>query len=213
MLTLLLAVTLAAQGGTDVPGPGIPEALARERAATIQNLRYELKFVIPRDRKEAVQGGVVVRFTLQAPHPIVLDFAQPRERVRGVRAGGRDVRFEFVNGHLTIPADSTQAGENTIAIDFVAGDESLNRSDDFLYTLFVPARAHFAFPSFDQPNLKARYTLSLTVPAEWQAVANGAERDRTSGTIHFAETEPLPTYLFGFVAGNFSVETGRGTSI
>jgi aminopeptidase N len=207
MLTLLLAVTLAAQGGTDVPGPGIPESLARERAATVRNLRYELAFVISPDRKEAVQGRVVVRFTLQAPHPIVLDFAQPRERVRGVRAGGRDVRFEFVNGHLTIPADSTQAGENTIAIDFIAGDESLNRSDDFLYTLFVPARAHLAFPSFDQPNLKARYTLSLTVPAEWQAVANGAERDRTSGTIHFAETEPLPTYLFGFVAGKFSIET------
>jgi aminopeptidase N len=207
MLTLLVAMTLAAQGGTDVPGPGIPEALARERAAIVRNLRYELAFIVPANRKEPVQGTVVVRFVLEAPHRIVLDFAQPRERVRTVRSAGRDIRFQFENGHVTIPAEATQAGQNEIAIDFLAGDESLNRSDEFLYTLFVPARAHFAFPSFDQPNLKARYTLSLTVPAGWEAVANGAERGRTSGTIHFVETEPLPTYLFGFVAGKFSIET------
>jgi aminopeptidase N len=207
MLTLLVAMTLAAQGGSDVPGPGIPEALARERASTIRNLRYELAFVIPAERKEPVQGRAVVRFALGAPDRIVLDFAQPRDRVRAVRANESDVKFQFENGHLTIPADATHAGENEIAIDFLAGDESLNRSDELLYTLFVPARAHLAFPSFDQPNLKARYTLSLTVPAGWEAVANGAERERTSGSIHFAETEPLPTYLFGFVAGKFSIET------
>ncbi len=207
MLPLLVAMTLAAQGATDVPGPGIPESLARERAATIGNLRYELAFVIPATRKEAVQGRAVLRFTLQTPHRVVLDFAQPADRLRTVRAGGVEVRALVENGHLTIPADATRAGENEIAIDFVAGEESLNRTDEFLYTLFVPARAHLAFPSFDQPNLKARYTLALTVPAGWEAVANGAERDRTSGTIHFVETEPLPTYLFGFVAGKFSIET------
>ena len=178
MLSFLVAMTLAAQGATDVPGPGIAETLARERAATIGNLRYELAFVIPATRKEAVQGRAVLRFTLQTPHRVVLDFAQPADRLRTVRAGGVEVRALVENGHLTIPADATRAGENEIAIDFVAGDESLNRTDEFLYTLFVPARAHLAFPSFDQPNLKARYTLALTVPAGWEAVANGAERDR-----------------------------------
>ena len=50
----------------------------------------------------------------------------------------------------------------------------LNRDGEFLYTLFVPARAHLAFPCFDQPDLKARYTLTLDVPAGWMAVSNGA---------------------------------------
>ena len=155
-----------------------------------------------------MQGRVTLRFALQAPHRVVLDFAQPREHVRAVRAGRADVAFSFQNGHLTIPAGATRAGQNELSIDFIAGEESLNRTDDdFLYTLFVPARAHLAFPSFDQPNLKARYALSLTLPEGWEAVANGAERERRSGTIHFVETEPLPTYLFGFVAGKFSIET------
>ena len=207
MISFIVAMALAAQGTSDVPDRGIPEALARERAAAIRNLRYELSFVIPSSLKEPVQGRVVLRFTLEAAGPIVLDFAQPRERVRAVRVAGAEVPFRFANGHLAIPATVARAGHNEIAIDFLAGEDALNRTEDFLYTLFVPARAHLAFPSFDQPSLKARYTLSLTVPPGWQAVANGAERERSNGAIHFVETEPLPTYLFGFVAGAFSIDT------
>jgi len=109
---------------------------------------------------------------------------------------------------------SAGAGPHALAIDFVAGDDALNRNDDFLYTLFVPARARLAFPCFDQPDLKARYALTLTVPAGWQAVSNGAAVTTTAGegpspttTVVFAETQPLSTYLFAFAAGRFSVET------
>jgi len=210
--------TLAAQAGGDPPGPGVPETLARERAAAIRDLRYELSFSIPEDRRAAISGRVVVRFTLAAPHRVVLDFAQPRDRVRSVRSGDRNVDFAFADGHLTIPAAVTRAGGNEFAIEFTAGDDSLNRNDEFLYTLFVPARAHRAFPCVDQPNLKARYTLTLDVPAGWEAVANGAALDppgpNVRNRIRFAETEPISTYLFSFAAGKFMVETatrnGRG---
>ena len=72
-----------------------------------------------------------------------------------------------------IPEDQTVAGMNRIKFEFVAGDEALNRNDEFLYTLFVPSRARLAFPCFDQPDLKARYTLTLRVPDGWQAVDIG----------------------------------------
>jgi aminopeptidase N len=101
-----------------------------------------------------------------------------------------------------------------VVVEFASGDESLNRHDEFLYTLFVPARAQFACPCFDQPDMKARYTLALEVPASWQAIGNGREiadvpdtPSRGRRQVLFAETEPLPTYLFAFVAGKFSVET------
>ena len=213
MLSLLLATTLVSQPGAEPPGRGVSEALARERAGTVRSLRYELTFVVPADLREPVQGRVILRFTLEAPHRVVIDFAQPRDRVRGVRAGGVEVPVTFGNGHLTIPARSTRAGENEIAVDFVAGDDPFNREQEFLYTLFVPARAHRAFPCFDQPDLKARYSLSLDVPVGWEAVANGAasatESDGQRTRVRFAETEPISTYLFAFVAGKFSVETGR----
>ena len=76
------------------------------------------------------------------------------------------------NEHIVIPAALTRAGENTVDIVFTAGDQSLNRNDEFLYTLLVPDRARTLFPCFDQPDMKALYTLSLEVPMTWKAVSN-----------------------------------------
>jgi aminopeptidase N len=83
-------------------------------------------------------------------------------------------------GHLLLPASALREGPNVVTLEFAAGNASLNRNDDFLYTIFVPARAHEAFPCFDQPDLKARWTLGLDIPDTWAAVANGAETARNS---------------------------------
>ena len=125
-----------------------------------------------------MRGAATIRFTLHAPHRVVLDFDQPRDHLLSVKIGDKPVDATFAGGHWSVPVEATKAGENVISIDFLAGDEALNRNDDFLYTLFVPARAHLAFPCFDQPDLKARYSLTLDVPAGWQVVANGAEQER-----------------------------------
>jgi aminopeptidase N len=198
------------------PGPGISERLAEARAANIGSLRYDLAFRIPARKTEAIHGTETITFQLRAAGPVVLDFAQPRDRVRSVRANGQAVEAAMADGHLLLPPAAMKAGENSVAIEFTAGDEPLNRNDDFLYALFVPARAHLAFPCFDQPSLKARYKLSLEVPADWAAVANGAEEGPPvflSGPggkrLHFAETKPISTYLFTFAAGKFSIETAQ----
>ncbi len=208
------AITAASVAASDPAlAPGVPETLARERAEAISSLRYELAFRIPDKRTEAIRGSETVRFALRAPHRVVLDFAPPRDRVVSVRVGDTPVQAETAPGHLILPASATKAGANEVRIEFFAGDDSLNRNDGFLYTLFVPARAHLAWPCFDQPDLKARYSLTLDAPSSWQVVANGAELERTvSGEttrVRFAETQPIPTYLFAFAAGKFRVETGQ----
>jgi aminopeptidase N len=194
---------------------GVSQALAQERSSAIRDLQYDLAFSIPPSRSDPVQGRAVVTLTLQSPSRLVFDFAQPRQNVKSVSISGAAVAADFVNGHIVIPAEATRAGTNRVEIEFVAGDEALNRNDDFLYTLFVPSRARLAFPCFDQPDLKARYRLRLTVPEGWQAVANGASRQTGSGRpgetgaleMEFEQTPPLPTYLFAFAAGKFSIET------
>ena len=216
-ITLLLGTLLTTmQSATTAPiGPGVSEALAFERRAAFQDVRYDLRVIVPSDRKEPVRGRVVVRLNLKAPHRVVFDFAQPPDRIAHVVVNGREARPRIADGHLVVAAEQTRAGANEIEIEFVSGDEALNRDNEFLYTLFVPSRAQLAFPCFDQPDLKARYTLALEVPESWQAVANGRELgDGGQGTppagrkrIRFAETEPLSTYLFAFVAGRFSVES------
>jgi aminopeptidase N len=195
--------------------PGVSQVLARERASSIRDLHYDLAFAIPLSKGDPVRGRVAVRLTLASPARVVLDFAQPRRNVQRISVDGAEVAAEFLNGHIVIPEKATRSGANRIEVEFVAGDEALNRNDEFLYTLFVPSRARLAFPCFDQPDLKARYRLTLSIPQGWQAVANGAAagpdaaRPTENGTttVAFEQTPPLPTYLFAFAAGRFSVET------
>jgi aminopeptidase N len=201
------------------PAPGIPLSLAEERAHRISDLRYDLHFSIPVEENRPVDGRAVITFVLKdAARPLALDFVlnnlnKLNMGVRSVRVGSKTIVPTIVPDHLVIPAEHLQAGRNEIAIEFVAGGAALNRQPEFLYTLFVPARAHLTFPCFDQPDLKARWTLSLDLPGTWQAVANGAEtaRNESGGRLRlaFAETEPLPTYLFAFAAGRFSVDTAE----
>jgi len=156
---------------------------------------------------------MTLRFRLAAGGaPVVIDFAQSEESLVRVRVGGVDVEYEFLNEHIVVPDSVFSAGENSVDIEFWAGDNALNRNADFLYTLFVPDRARFAFPCFDQPNLKARYRLELTVPEGWVAVANGEGTEQTAEggrVFRFAETAPISTYLFSFAAGAFDVVTAE----
>ncbi len=195
------------------PAEGISRTLASERAANISGVRYELALNIPPEARDPVRGTLSVRLRLAERTPVIFDFAQPADHVSSVQANGQAVAIRSENGHLIIPAESLARGENTVDIAFTAGDEALNRNDEYLYSLFVPARASRAFPCFDQPDIKGTLSLTLEVPAAWAALSNAPETGReTSGdraTVRFGETPALPTYLFGFAAGKFSVERGE----
>ena len=209
VLAALVATSAAAQ--TSHPVAGVALDLATSRAANIRDLRYDLALSIPEQLAARVTGTTVIRFTLKdAGAPLVIDFETSREHVKSVDANGKPAAFTYDNGHIVVPAASLVSGANAIRIVFDAGDASLNRSQDFLYTLFVPARARLALPVFDQPDLKGRWTVALEHPAAWRSAANGAEVSRiTTGTrthVKFAETQPLPTYLAAFIAGDFKVE-------
>jgi len=121
--------------------------------------------------------------------------------------GDKEIDYIFTNEHIIIPKEHLKEGYNSISIDFIAGDLSLNRNDEFLYTLFVPDRARTAFPCFDQPNLKGRYHLTLKIPANWKAMANGSLAEQISNQgksiYKFSMSEAISTYVFSFVAGKF----------
>ena len=227
-----LAVALAfgpcsargASGEQAMPGieidEGVSWTLAEHRAATLSDLRYRYRLRVPRGRSLPVTGAVEIDFAWSDPRgrDLVLDFKDPSRRVTAVRANGAAVDWAPRHDHVVVPAAALHPdAPNRVELDFEAGDEALNRNDDFLYTLFVPDRAHFSLPLFDQPNLKARFELTLEAPPGWVAVANGEaveearDRDVSAGPVswRFAETRPIPTYLFAFAAGRFQVETAE----
>ena len=203
--------------------PGVSRELAQFRKEHFEGVRYNLFFSIPESRKEAVTGKAEITLALRKKQPVIIDFRGEPEQVASVLLNGKKVSYAVKDEHIVISAKDVAKGENRVNIEFTANDQSLNRRDEFLYTLLVPDRARTLFPCFDQPDMKSLFTLSLEVPASWQAVANGAigQEDSTSvpgrRRVSFRETEPLSTYLFSFVAGKLTRETysrdGRTISI
>ena len=195
--------------------PGVPLVLAQERAQRLKNIEYRLHLVVPASQQTPITGSAVIAFTLaDTSRPLVLDFAGPPGSITDVRTLDGAVEADVRDEHIVIPAARLRAGANEVRVSFTSSDLALNRNPEFMYTLFVPARARLAFPCFDQPDLKAKFSLSLDVPDGWRAVTNGAERTREAPrpgvtTIHFLSTPPISTYLFAFAAGKFQVETAE----
>ncbi len=218
LLLLATAIGCAPTEPVARPEAGVPRALAVERAERIEALHYDVHLSIPADHQEPIRGRITARFNLtDGALPLAFDFAQEPANVLDVRVQGVPVDYRVEAEHVAVPADVLSAGKMAIEIDFLAGDGSLNRHDEYLYTLFVPDRARVALPVFDQPDLKATWSLELEVPSGWKAVANGALEHRSESgngeraTLVFARTRPLPTYLFAFAAGALKVvEAQRG---
>ncbi len=228
MLPALLATLALAQSPTHAGDPpltrGVSLALARHRAATIADVRYDLQLDLT--ALDSATGRVTVRFQYMATGDLVLDF-RGRRLIRAVANGAIIERSTVTDGHPVIPARLLRTGENELdfwfVADIAASGASIIRShdasdgSDYLYTLLVPADASQLFPCFDQPDLKARVSLSLTTPAAWLTVANSpaASADTTTGriTTRFAETPPISTYLIAFAAGPWhrvsATERGR----
>lgn len=193
---------------------GVSLELAQFRKTYYKDVKYVLSFSIPEDKQEVIRASAELHLVLEKQVPVILDFTGSTEDIRKLVVNGRLLVYTVENQHIVVPENNVSLGKNTITIEFIAGNQSLNRRDDFVYTLLVPDRARTLFPCFDQPNLKAQFNLELEVPAKWEAIGNGsAEWIGVSSpgrkNIRFRETEPISTYLFSFVAGVFDKIEGN----
>jgi alanyl aminopeptidase len=85
--------------------------------------------------------------------------------------------------------------------------------DAYVFSQFEPLAAREAFPCFDEPGWKIPYSVTVTHPANDEAVTNTQRSERTplpDGRLRdrFATTAPLPTYLLAFVVGPVDIVPG-----
>jgi aminopeptidase N len=199
---------------------GVSRELARERAKVVSNVRYQLQITLQK-KAARMPGHIAIQFDLASvgPGPLALDYRDLDAQGKTIDGSAKNIIIndakadpERSNGHILLPAGMLRRGANRVEMDFDSPIAESNRAitryidnedgSEYLYTLFVPMDANMAFPCFDQPDLKAKFTLSATAPDDWAVVANGAPGD--NGSIrHFAETKPISTYLFAFAAGPF----------
>ena len=181
---------------------GVPRELARQRAQHVSDIRYKLHFDLVPHANET-HGHEILTFSLDDnTRPLLLDFRDGT--IHKMAINGIAVQAVIDNGHINLPARDLLPGANKIESDFTAqvgpAGKAITRYEDtddgseYVYSLFVPMDASMAFLCFDQPDLKGRFTLELTHPADWQVIAN---------VVPGQETKPISTYLFAFAAGPF----------
>ncbi|WP_316823474.1 M1 family aminopeptidase [Pedobacter gandavensis] len=211
-----------------IPDPvletGVSRSLANYRKANISGLHYRIDLDIPAEKEKRIAAVEEISFLLKSiEHPLQLDFKEDPANIQKLSVNGIPVEVKWQKEHLLIEQKHLKPGSNLVYLEFLAGDAALNRNADYLYTLFVPDRARTVFPCFDQPDIKAVYTLSLKLPQDWKAIANGALKDSSivnaqaspSGHTNarkiyrFKPSDTISTYLFSFAAGKFNEMTGQ----
>ena len=188
---------------------GVSQELAISRKEKIKDPEYELLFHIPKRKDSCIYASINIDFHIENVQEIIIDFRE-EQNILDVLVNDDSTYYDIRNEHIIIPAKAFKKGKNTVSITFIAGNQSLNRNDEFLYTLLVPDRARTVFPCFDQPDMKATFKLTLEIPETWSAISNSPaiSEEIKNGNKHitFHATEPLSTYLFSFVAGVFKEE-------
>jgi len=145
------------------------------------------------------------------------------------RRPGSDTFIEFIGPAIEkavlngkeLPASAFDGGrlqltglqeDNTLAVSatalYMTDGTGLHRFKDpldgrvYLHSQFASYDAHRAFACFDQPDLKATYTIEVKAPGDWVVVSNTPGR-RDGALWRFPKTKPLSTYLAAIVAGHY----------
>jgi len=210
----------------------VSKALARARARRISGVRYLLDLRIDA-RANTLRGCSRIEFDFRpsrASADVLLDWrpqcspAAINAALRTLRANAQAVSAAArSSNHITVPAHRLAPGNNVVEIAWTAPigtrGAAIARYVDpadganYLHSLFVPADASSVFPCFDQPDLKGRFELTLTVPKDWSVISNApldcVVEEARSTRHQFRATEPLSTYAFAFAAGPWVALSAR----
>jgi aminopeptidase N len=189
---------------------------AESRSARVGNVEYGLQIALGR-KAETYTGEALIRFDDGGSGDLFLDHRG--KRIEVLEVNGAPVEPEWNGFRLKLPAGELQA-RNTVRIvyenDYDHGGDGFHQfidpedGEEYLYSNFEPYEAHRLFPCFDQPDVKATYSLRVTAPGEWEVVSNSRKAGEAPAgdglTQHtFETTNRFSTYLFALIAGPYHV--------
>jgi len=199
-------------------GPGLSQRYAQWRKQMIADVDYDLAVTLD-ETSEVFYGRVTIVANLKKKPTdfITVDFAGGN--VLLVKVNNKTIVPDYTGYFLGIPADLLAAGENNLEITFShpysTDGTGLYRFEDpedgkvYLYSNFEPYDANKFFPHFDQPDIKARFRLTVDAPKDWQVVSTTRESDiQTSANKKrwlFPQSPKISSYVFSLIAGPYHV--------
>ena len=202
-----------------MPGQNLTRLEAADRSATVHTRSYDVTLDLTRG--ETVFGSsTTVRFTSTQGSSTFIDLIAPV--VHSISLNGRalDPAEVYADSRITLTG---LAADNELVVvadcAYMHTGEGLHRFTDpadgetYLYSQFEVPDSRRVFAVFEQPDLKASFTFTVTTPSSWTVLSNSPTPEPTptedsdgSGDAHtfaFAPTEPMSSYVTAIVAGPY----------
>ena len=189
---------------------------AEYRSQRVSNVNYQLDFNLSKD--EVFSGTAELSFKLKGvTRPITIDLN--KAEITKLAINGNVVKANYNDAFITLQPEFLHNGNNHVTIGYKrkhsTNGEGLHRFKDsvddrvYLYSHFEPAAANQMFPSFDQPDLKATYQITVDAPENWHVVTTLRESSTKmvdgKKRWFFDKTPKLSTYNFSLHAGPYTV--------
>ncbi len=204
-----------------MPGDNLTRLEAQERKAIVDVSNYDITLDLTTG-EETFRSTTVVTFTATPGASTFIDAII--RTAHSVNLNGVDLDPSVADG-VRIQLDNL-AAENVLTVvadaEYTNTGEGLHRFVDpvdgevYLYSQFEVPDSRRVFAVFEQPDLKATYTFTVTAPAYWQVVSNSPTPEPVvkgdTATWSFAPTPVLSSYVTAIVAGPYEVVRSELTS-
>jgi aminopeptidase N len=198
-----------------MPGTNLTREEAQTRAGLLAVESYTVDLDLTVSDK-VFESTTVLRFTCSEPGAST--FADlVGATVHEVVLNGKKLDEFDVYRDSRIRLDDLQA-ENELRVHcelpYSHTGEGLHRFVDpadgkvYLYSQFEVPDARRMYTTFEQPDLKARFTFNVTAPSHWVVVSNAPtpapeELDDEKSVWRFPATKPISTYITALIAGEY----------
>ena len=201
--------------------PTLTHAEAIDRRALIDVVSYRVDLdVSEAEHADTFTSRSTIRFGCAAPG--LGTFLEVHARTLSlVELNGRTLDPALVGAgrvHLTdLAADNVVIVEGRFA--YSRTGEGMHRFVDpedgltYLYSQTNLYDAQRVFACFEQPDLKAPFTLSVSAPPSWVVLGNTPGEQHSPGRWHFQPSQPLATYFAAIVAGPYHGVRGHHDGI
>jgi aminopeptidase N len=203
----------------------LDKVTADARDARISNVTYDARIDIASSEEE-IAGELLIAFDLSdASSDLTLDFTGGT--VDDAIFNGARVTVDYNGYYITIPAERLQLGANSIELAYrrpYGHDGSgLHRFVDpedgltYMHSYLWPYYANRLLPSFDQPSLKANFSLQVLAPKDWTVISTSpgtAEANSDDTRLWtFPKTPGISTYAFSLHAGAYKIWTDNSGDV